>query len=249
MGKNSEKKGGKIKVFLCGTLCGATILMASSNYIFLKDKEEVRNSKFKMPEFENSFNSKKEAEEYSFSYYGDKQTYYGDNVRVHVFEDGENKVVMGDKTAVEVDNYNYLSNGYISEKEFILYKTLENKDDFNYFKNEYDVYLFFELMRDVYNEYLNRESFEGLEERKNILYTNITDYIADDSKYTLGTLKFSELSPSVQKDIIMIYEQITSLHSNKEVQSVNMMEQFLEKQEKILRYEILKRVKNKLGYR
>ncbi|MDD3392648.1 MAG: hypothetical protein PHE54_03835 [Bacilli bacterium] len=233
--EKKKKNYGKIKIFSLGVLSGTIVFLASATILTAKEKTD--KAEFKMIDLESSSVVSQEKIEFEQSYYGVIQNKYGDgdNVRIHVFEDGENKTIDTGSTKTK------LAKNYISEKELKVYTALENKDDANYFSSDYDIYLFFQLAGELYQEYLARDNFDGLEERKSILYSNFSNYVAADSIYTIGNKRFSVLDSTIQKDIILIYKNIVNMRITNTLPKTDAVGAFVKRQKEIFNYYILRR--------
>lgn len=230
-----------LRIFACGALSGTLILLTVNHYsghIFKKDNNELKDE-FSKPKFEQSFNDVKEVQQYSFDYYGKEIKIQGDSVKIHsVDEFGNEKVEEGKKVEVPIENNDYLLDEYISQKEAIVYKTLKNKDNI---KDQFNVYLTFNLIKEVYEEYLNREPFDTLENRKEAIYKVCYDYIVSDNDYTMGGYKYNELEKTIQKDILKVYQNINYMKKNNKIEEKSKIENFVDTQKKVIKYELIRK--------
>ena len=238
--EKQRKTKGKLKLFACGAISGAIILVTVnqfSGYIFKNQGEDLKKE-FSEPKFEQSFNDTKEVEEYSFDYYGSKITIQSDSIKTYSFDkDGKMTVEEGKKVQVPVENNDYLLNEYISEREATVYSILKIKDKI---KDQFNIYLMFDTMAKLYEDYLNRPAFDTLESRKEALYKVCYDYVVSDKGYTMGGYKYSELDKGIQGDILKIYKKINYMKENGTVQEESAVNSFIDRQEKVIRYELFR---------
>jgi hypothetical protein len=175
-----------LRVLGCGALIGITLTATAGHFVgqIIKRRNEAFKNQFSMPKFEESFKDTQEVEKYSFDYYGNKMTIQGDSVKIYTFdEDGNMQMEEGEKAEIPVENNDYLLDEYISEGEAIVYKRLKNKDNI---KDQFNIYVVFNLMEKLYEEYLNRQPFSTLENRKEAIYKVCYDYVVSDKGYTIG---------------------------------------------------------------
>ena len=161
-----------LKIYACGALSGA-ILMVGANYhlnkMMKKENKELIDE-FPLPRLEQSFDdtTTKEIEQYTFDYYGGEITIQGDELEIYSFDDKGNMYVeRGETVEVPIENPNYLLDEYISEREANVYRMLANKDKF---EDQFTIYVLFDEMVKLYQEYLDRKPFETLENRKEAIY-------------------------------------------------------------------------------
>ncbi|MDD2490438.1 MAG: hypothetical protein PHY26_04230 [Bacilli bacterium] len=237
----------KIKLYLCGVFSGIFIMVMGNHYIDRIAKKPMPEktttevdfkNEFSMPQFEESFNDTKEIAQYVITdFLGDEYVIQADKLRIHSFENGQHVVEEAPKINVPVKNNDYLLEEYISEKEAIVFKDLKNKDNI---KNQFCIYLLFERMEELYKEYLNRESFDTLENRKEAIYKVGYDYIVSGKDYSIGGYKFTELPKTIQKDILKIYQKIIYMKKNGVIKEESKLDKFIKNEGKILKYELLK---------
>ena len=235
-----RKKTSKFKVFVCGAVTGALVLVAGNYYSGKIMRKEDTNFKdqFSEPRFEESFNDTETVQRYSFDYYGEEIVIMGSSVRTFSLdEEGNVKIENGETVEIPARNRDYLLDEYISEKEAKVYKILRNKDTI---KDQYSVYVVFSWMGQLYEEYLNRDPFASLENRKEAIYKNFHDYIISDEGYTMGGYKFNELPKTIQKDILEVYQNVNYMRKNDVVKEASKLSEFINRQEKVLKYGILK---------
>ena len=250
--KKGTKK--KIKTFTTGALCGALILVTINYYSGYVFRKYINDSKSKLPDsitqhldfknefpepkFEDSFSDTKEVEQHTFNYRGKEIKLQADVIRIHSFNEEKGWIVEeGEKVTIPVENNDYLLKEYISQKEENLYKALKNKDRI---KNQFSVYVIFKLMEEVFKEYLNREPFYSLENRKDAIYKIGHDYIVANEGYTIGGYKYSELNKSIQKDILQVFKNINNMNKNKKIEEKDVINKLLDNQVKALKYELFR---------
>jgi len=229
-----------LKVYVCGVLSGALILVTVnhySGYIF-KKQGDVLKDEFAAPKFEQSFSDTKEVEQYSFDYYGNKITIQSDSLKIYSFDENGHMIVEdGEKVEVPVENNDYLLDEYISKKEASVYKVLKIKDKI---KDQFSIYLVFDWMEQLYEEYLNRQPFDTLENRKEAIYKVCYDYVISDESYTMGGYKYSELEKTIQNDILEVYQNINYMRENGTVKKESKIGEFIDGQEKIIKYRLFR---------
>lgn len=229
----------KLKIYACGILSGAIILVTVNHYaghVFKKTNPDFKDD-FSKPKFEESFKTTKEVEQYSFDYYGEKITVQGNSITVYSFDENGNMIVEeGEKIEIPVENNDYLLDEYISEKEADVYKALEKKDKI---KNQYSIYLLFNWMEQLYAEYLNRKPFDTLEDRKEAIYKVCYDYVLSNKGYTMGGYKYQDLNKAIKRDILEVYKNIEYMRKNATIKEESKFDEFIDGQTKIIRYKIL----------
>lgn len=232
--KKSVKNG--IKIFACGALCGAVVLVSANN-IFEKNIVKNNFDDFEEPKLGESFKNTKEVEEYTFKYYGQDITIQSDDLKIYSFDkDGNMKLEDGKKVEVPVLDNKYILDSYISEKEATVYNILENKDKI---KDEFSIYLTFNEMEELYQEYLTRD-FDGIEDRKEAIYNVCYQYVVDASTYTMGGKLYKDLPSGVKKDILDCVNNINYMKNNSDVKDESLLDKFIDRQEKVIRYELFK---------
>jgi hypothetical protein len=237
-----------VKIYFLGVL--TTILILTHVNSNLKNNSKKPNDHFKdefsKPKFEQSFSATKEVQQHSFGEVNGKELIIqGDSIRIFSFDENKQiKIEQGEKIQVPVENNNYLLDGYISEKEAIVYRALEDKDKIT---EQFRIYQLFDIMEDVYKELLNRkkklsnrESVVALEDRMEALYKTFHDYIVTGEDYTIGGYKFPELQKIVQIDILKEFRSVEEMRESDTVKEETKQEQFNNKASKILKYGILK---------
>lgn len=236
--KKETKK--QLKVYLCGVLSGALILVTSNYYagqIIKKQNTNLKNE-FSLPHFEESFQDTKEVQQYAFDYYGEEIKIQGEKVKIHSFDEFSNyQVKEGETVTVPIKDNDYLLDEYISEKEADVFKILKNKDKI---VNQYAIYETFNRLEKVYEEYLTRKPFPNLDNRKEALYKVYYDYIVAEEGYTMGGYKFLELDKTIQKDILKIYQNVNQMRKTGEIKETSKLKTFIKQKEKVIKYGLLK---------
>lgn len=230
-----------LKVFTCGVLSGAIILLSGGHYFGYNVKKENSDSKneFSLPQIEKSFKNTKEVEQYTFEYNGSDITIQGDKVTVYSFdENGNLKTEDGKKAEVPIDDYNYLLGDYVSQTEAAVFYRLKNKDNKEVIKNQYDVYLIFYWMDEAFKEYFNRESFSTMQDRKDVICKACDEYINDEIK--IGGYKFSDLGTMTQNNILVICKDISEMYKNNKIEEKNAFSKFIDRQRNVLEYTLSK---------
>lgn len=237
--KRKTKKN--LKMYACGALSGVVLMTGTTHYLkkYEKNKKEEFIDQFPKPKYEQSFADTKEVEQYTFDYYDDKITVQGDNLEIYTFDkDGKLQVKHGEKQEVPIENNEYLLKEYISEREAVVFRYLKVKDKI---KDQFTVYLLFEEFAKLYEEYLNRPSFDTLENRKEIIYKTSYDYVISDVGYTIGGYKFQELEKTIQKDILNLYKKISYMREYDEVKEESKISKFMDQQQKAFKYILFKK--------
>lgn len=228
------------KPFVCGVLATATILIAKNIHAgsSIKKDDETFYDLFPSPVFTDSFVTTEEMEQYTFDVYNQKMTIQSEKLRIHSFDDeGNHQVENGEKVIVPIANDSNLLEEYVSEREAKVYSTLKRKDDI---KDQFSIFVFFTWMEKLYEEYLDRTSFDTLEERKQILYTICYKYLEPNSDYTMGGYQYSELEKTIQADIKEVFERINYMFENGTKQEQSKLEEYLDGKEKALKYNVFK---------
>ncbi len=237
-----EQTKNKVRLYFYGVLTGVFITVMANYYlgrVFKKSEVVDFNNQFSEPKFEKSFSDTKEVAQYVITdYLGNKIVIRANNIKSYSFDEKDGWTVKEEeKVRVPVKNNDYLLDEYISEKEATVFKTLKNKDTI---KNQFYIYLVFEWMEELYEEYLNRKSFDTLENRKEAVYKVCYDYVISDKGYTMGGYKFSELPKAIQKDILEVYQKINYMKKNGTIKEESKLNEFFDYEGKVLKYELFR---------
>lgn len=121
-----------LKIYACGLLSGAVLMVGASRYGKISKMEEKSPfvDEFPLPKLEQSFDAKdtKTVEQYTFDYYGGKITIQDDELLIYGFDENGNMYVEhGEKVEVPVENHQYILDQYISEQESKVYTLIEKK--------------------------------------------------------------------------------------------------------------------------
>ncbi|MDD2180888.1 MAG: hypothetical protein PHW32_00785 [Bacilli bacterium] len=229
----------KLKLFSCGALTGAVVLLSSTGFVKYKIEEYKFKDQFSIPRFEESFKDTKIVEQYTFDFHGQPMTLQADSFDIYSFDnDGNISISHGKKVEVPIDNQDYLLDEYITELEAKVYKVLKLKDKI---KNQYSVYVVFSWMEDLYEEYLSRSPFDTLENRKEAIYKTYYDYIISNQGYTMGGYKFSDLEETIQKDIKKSFTNVNFMKEKGRIKEETKLTEFIEEQGKRIKYELFRK--------
>lgn len=229
-----------LKIFGCGIFAGMIILVTANHHIghIINRRSEALKKQFPTPKFESSFSGTREVESYSFDYYGNKIAIQDDSVKIYTFDENGNMTVKeGEKSEVPVEDNSYLLDEYVTDTEANVYKVLKNKDNI---KDQYNIYVLFTWMEDLYQEYLNRKPFNTLGERKEAIYNVGYKYILSNEGYTMGGYKYSDLSKTIQGDILDIFKKINYMRENGTVKEESKFDAFLDDTGKVIKYGVFK---------